>query len=128
MNLFSNTITALQQGLQYSSIKSEVISQNIANADTPNYKAMKVGFRTELDAAIEVASVKSDERHFDFQASKASPIKMGLDSQNYNSTGNSVDMDSEMSELAQNQIYHHALIERLNGQFNTLRNVIKGGN
>lgn len=128
MNLFSNTITALQQGLRYSSLKSEVISQNIANADTPNYKAMNVSFQADLDEAMKVTTVKTDERHFDFQASQTGSMKIGRDYQSYNSTGNSVDMDSEMSELAQNQIYYNALIERLNGQFTTLRNVIKGGN
>ena len=128
MNLFSNTITVLQQGINYSSLKSEVISQNIANVDTPNYKAMNVSFRADLNKAMRTAAYKTDARHYDFQASQTSPYKIGRDTQNYNSSGNSVDMDNEMSKLAANQIYHHALIERLNGNFNTLRTVIKGGN
>ena len=128
MNLFSNTITALHQGINYTSLKSEVISQNIANVDTPNYKAMNVSFRTNLDEAMRGTAYKTDTRHYDFQTNETTPYKIGRDTQNYNSTGNSVDMDHEMSELASNQIYYNALIERLNGNFNTLRTVIKGGN
>ncbi len=45
----------------------------------------------------------------------------------YNHNKNNVDLDKEMSDLAQNQIYYNALVERLNGKFNSLKTVIKGG-
>lgn len=45
----------------------------------------------------------------------------------YNHNGNGVDMDKEMADLATNQIYYNALTERINGKFNTLQSVIKGG-
>jgi flagellar basal-body rod protein FlgB len=38
-----------------------------------------------------------------------------------------VNMDTEQAKLAENTIYYNALIERLNGKFNTLNTVIKGG-
>ncbi|WP_412093612.1 flagellar basal body rod protein FlgB [Peribacillus simplex] len=39
MELFSNTFQSLENALDYSNAKQKVISQNIANSDTPNYKA-----------------------------------------------------------------------------------------
>lgn len=36
-------------------------------------------------------------------------------------------MDQEMVKLAENQIYYNALVDRINGKFNTLKTVIKGG-
>ena len=45
----------------------------------------------------------------------------------YNHNGNSVDMDQEMAELAKNQIYYNALMERINGKFAVLQTVIRGG-
>lgn len=36
-------------------------------------------------------------------------------------------MDKEQADLAANQIYYNALVDRINGKFNTLQNVIKGG-
>ncbi len=129
MKLFSNTVSLLEQGLNYSSLKSKAISQNIANVDTPNYKAKKVSFKSELDQAAHInnQSFKTDSRHFEFGKIGRNGIQITSDNKNYNSTGNSVDMDSEMSELATNQIYYNALIERLNGNFQTLKSVIQGG-
>lgn len=46
----------------------------------------------------------------------------------YNHNGNSVDIDKEMTELAENQIYYQALVERINGKFNSIKSVLNGGN
>ena len=45
----------------------------------------------------------------------------------YSHNGNGVDMDKEQANLATNQIYYNALVDRMNGKLNTLQNVIKGG-
>ena len=129
MNLFSNTVNVLEQGLNYSSLKSKAISQNIANVDTPNYKAKHVSFKSVLDQAQAASdqSFKTDSRHFEFKETNSNGLQITSKNANYNSAGNSVDMDSEMSDLATNQIYYNALIERLNGNFNTLKSVIQGG-
>src|SRR5690625_7178157 len=42
----------------------------------------------------------------------------------YNHNGNNVDIDSEMAALAKNQIYYQALVDRLNGKFNSLQTEI----
>ncbi len=45
----------------------------------------------------------------------------------YQANGNNVDMDKEMADMAENQIYYEALVDRLNGKFNSLQTVIRGG-
>ena len=52
MNLFSGTISRLENALNYSSTKQKVISQNIANVDTPNYKAKDVSFKATFNEAL----------------------------------------------------------------------------
>ena len=52
MNLFSGTISRLENALNYSSTKQKVISQNIANVDTPNYKAKEVSFKAAFNEAL----------------------------------------------------------------------------
>ena len=44
MNIFGGTISQLERGLNFSALKGKAISQNIANVDTPNYKAKNVRF------------------------------------------------------------------------------------
>ncbi|EIJ81505.1 flagellar basal body rod protein FlgB [Bacillus methanolicus PB1] len=130
MKLFSSTFSILENALNYSSLKQKVISQNIANVDTPNYKAKDVSFKSmfqqEFNSSFE--NYRTDKRHFRFEGSSTgnSPVvtKKNL---SYSQNGNSVDIDHEMADLAANQIYYNALIERLNGKFASLQSVIKGG-
>jgi flagellar basal-body rod protein FlgB len=130
MKLFSNTVSLLEQGLDYSSLKSKAISQNIANVDTPNYKAKSISFKSVLNQATHSnnQSFKTDSKHFEFKELENNGLQVTSKNTNYNSAGNGVDIDSEMSDLATNQIYYNALVERLNGNFQTLQSVIRGGN
>lgn len=130
MNLFSNTVTTLENALNYSSLKQKVISQNIANVDTPNYKAKSVSFKAELENALvkSFEAKRTDVRHFEFKSrNSVLPGAVVRENHNYNENGNSVDLDKEMADLATNQIYFNALTERMNGKFNTLQSVIRGG-
>lgn len=130
MKLFSNTISTLESALNYSSQKQKVISENIANVDTPNYKAKNVSFKKTLSNVLgdSISTNRTDSRHFEFQENnKFSSFVIQKDNTSYNQNGNSVDVDKEMADLATNQIYYNALVERLSGKFNSLQNVIKGG-
>ncbi|GAA0331771.1 flagellar basal body rod protein FlgB [Bacillus carboniphilus] len=128
MKLFSNIFTSLEQGLQYSTMKQNAISDNIANVDTPNYKAKSVSFQDTLQKATkELDGLRTDPRHFEIKAKTQNPFIQARSNYLYNNNGNSVDMDKEMTDLAKNQIYYNALVERLNGKFSSLQSVIKGG-
>ncbi|RYG73879.1 flagellar basal body rod protein FlgB [Lentibacillus lipolyticus] len=131
MNLFSGTIQTLEGSLDYASAKNRVIANNIANADTPGYKAketvFKQVFENELTSSFQAK--QTHPRHISFgQASPQQPYTI-VTQQNtaYNHNGNNVDVDQEMTKLAKNQIYNQSLVDRLNGKFNSLQTVIKGG-
>ncbi|WP_071395343.1 flagellar basal body rod protein FlgB [Bacillus tuaregi] len=130
MRLFTGTISTLENALNYSSTKQKVISQNIANVDTPNYKAKDVRFKTALDQAISqsISANRTDNRHYVFnKPTETSFSIINKNHMSYNENGSSVDIDQEMSDLAKNQIYYNALTERISGKFSTLQNVIRGG-
>ncbi|SHR15188.1 Flagellar basal body rod protein FlgB [Mycobacteroides abscessus subsp. abscessus] len=129
MKLFSNTINTLENALNYSSTKQKVIAQNISNADTPGYKAKNVSFKSELnDAMSTVTGKQTNSKHIAIQRSGRAGVTITTDrNTSYNHTGNNVDIDKEMSDLATNQIYYNAMIERISGKFNSLQTVIKGG-
>jgi flagellar basal-body rod protein FlgB len=130
MNLFSGTISSLENALDYSSSKQKVIAQNIANVDTPNYKAKSISFKSAFQEALgnTINTYRTDKRHYTFQKYNSAPAMIVNNNQvSYNENGNSVDIDKEMADLAANQIYYNALTERINGKFSTLQNVIRGG-
>ncbi|GAA0329832.1 flagellar basal body rod protein FlgB [Oceanobacillus sp. FSL W7-1281] len=130
MDLFSGTIGNLENSIQYASAKNNVISNNISNADTPNYKAEKVSFKSALENEISGLQARTtNERHLNFGEEENRPYRIVKDaSTTYNHNGNNVDIDKEMSELAKNQIYYNSLIDRMNGKFSSLQSVIRGGN
>ena len=128
MSLFSSTIQSLENGLNYSSAKQKVISQNIANVDTPNYKAKSISFKDQLNESISTFEAKrTNPRHFEFSGRGANGYYIKNQPFQYNHNGNGVDIDKEMSDMASNQIYFNALTDRLNGKFNSLQSVIRGG-
>ena len=129
MGIFNGTIESLERGLNFSSMKQKTIAQNIANVDTPNYKAKSVSFNDYLESAKKspISAYRTEEKHFNFQASSSSQGAFDYSSLRYSSNGNGVDMDKEQANLATNQLYYNALVDRMSGKLNTLQTVIKGG-
>ncbi|SDL74284.1 flagellar basal body rod protein FlgB [Sediminibacillus halophilus] len=131
MSFFGSTISNLEKSLDYASLKNQTISNNIANADTPGYKAQQVAFKDVLNSEMNSGfqTKRTDARHIDFGSNTAQQSFRIVSNTNttYNHNGNNVDIDKEMSELAKNQIYYQGLVDRLNGKFSSLQTVIKGG-
>lgn len=129
LNLFGGTISSLEKGLSYATLKQKTIANNIANVDTPNYKAKDVNFKAMLEEEKKNAihSNRTSDRQFDFTINQFTSGVSSNENLQYRNNGNAVDMDAEQVKLAENQIYYNALIDRINGKFNTLNTVIKGG-
>lgn len=129
LNLFGGTISSLEKGLSYATVRQKTIAQNIANVDTPNYKAKDVSFKKMLTEAQQtgLSAYRTDSRHYDFKMSEKTPGVFSYENLRYRQNGNGVDMDAEQAKMAENTIYYNALIDRVNGKLNTLNTVIKGG-
>jgi flagellar basal-body rod protein FlgB len=125
--MFSSPILQnLQQSLDTSALKQKTITNNIANIDTPNYKSKEVVFKDELKMHLE--AYRKDSRHFEFSTNALSkPVVRTNHRTSYSHNGNNVNIDKEMAEMAKNQIHYQALIQRLNGKFNSMKTVVKGG-
>lgn len=131
MSLFDKTISSLERSLDYAALKNRTIANNIANVDTPNYKAKDVVFKDVLQNSIDTSfeAKRTRPKHIPFTSTKTlTPYQvMARQGTSYNHNGNNVDIDKEMTSLAENQIYYQALIDRLNGKFRNIETVLKGG-
>ncbi|GGM21344.1 flagellar basal body rod protein FlgB [Paraliobacillus quinghaiensis] len=129
MSLFGGSITSLQNGLKYSTLKNQTIANNIANVDTANYKAKDVVFKDVLNNKMQndFQAKITHKDHLNFSGNNSSFKIVSNNSTQYNHNGNNVDIDKEMTELANNQIYYQALVDRISGKFNSLQSVIRGG-
>lgn len=129
MDLFGGTINSLENGLNYAALKNKTIANNIANVDTPNYKAKDVSFKQMLADAEQstITANRNDNRHYEFSIKQSTPGVFSYSDFRARHNGNGVNMDAEQAKLAENTIYYNALIDRVNGKLNTLNTVIKGG-
>jgi flagellar basal-body rod protein FlgB len=115
--------------------RSEVISSNIANAETPGYRAFGYDFEKQLQDLAKmnepIAVKVSDPRHmrnnFTQTDGTIKPDVYVRPTESVDEDGNTVDMDTEMAQLAQNQILFKTAVETLNRKIGTLRYAINGG-
>lgn len=122
----------LEKSLNASWYRNEVISQNIANIDTPNYKRKEVAFEEYMsDYNNSIEGKRTDERHMIIGKRNYNNVEpvMKVDNEKLEMRidGNNVDIDNEMALMAQNSLKYNVLIDRISSKFNSIRNVIKEG-
>lgn len=124
----------LEKALDAAWLRNEVISQNIANVDTPGYKSKTVAFEEHLSQAMEGRGFKllrTDKRHMASHKDDVDKvdIKVTVDrkAMSIRLDGNNVDIDNEMASMAKNTIKYNVLIQSLNAGFRRLKSVISEG-
>lgn len=131
MSKMFSEIGSLQKGLDASWLRGEVINNNIANVDTPNFKRSAVEFEEMYKAAIEnkdgLRTKKTREKHMSFDGGEGLNANVVQDnSTTMRMDGNNVDIDKEMIDLAKNTIYYQSLTTKLNSEIAQLKAAIKG--
>jgi flagellar basal-body rod protein FlgB len=111
----SNVSDLLFEQLSFRSDRQKIISSNIANLNTPNYKTKDISFETTLENKKEENDLKmfvTNKNHisFDNEKTNTTTIKQfeveGLEVQN---DGNNVNLDQQISQMAQNKVIHGAI-------------------
>jgi len=101
----------LKAALDVSSLRAEVIANNIANVETPNFKRKYVVFENALQEALEGKHLqlkRTDPKHITGSLSVSPRIDTDS-STTMRNDGNNVDIDREMTELASNTLRYRVL-------------------
>lgn len=134
--LFDQTLTTAARALNLRARRHELIISNLANADTPGYKA----FDLEMEKAIvaqagkgpQVLLAKTHLAHIPGPTARNDHLRPNLvrkeDPNNLRGDGNTVNMEREMANLAENQLMYKASAQIVAKKFESLKSVIKGGN
>jgi len=129
-----NITKPLEKSLDAAWLRNEVISQNIANIDTPGYKRKVVNFEEYLNQAIDsggTSGLRTDKRHIPIGENSFDSIEPSVSEDNTSLDmrldGNNVDIDNEMALLAKNSIRYNTMIQELNTGFKRLKYVISEG-
>ena len=101
--------------------RNQVINENIANVDTPGYKRKDVSFESYLEKAMKTTDAENIS-----QLNRIQPRVYTDNSHlSYRKDGNNVDVDTEMVNLAENQLRYNTMISQVNYNFERLKAVIK---
>ena len=122
-----------EQALKFRAMRNKVLTANIANADTPNYKARDYDFREMLASARDesLALKSTDERHMSTgmnstYGTTASDLKYRIPFQS-SLDGNTVETDVEQAAFAENALQYRASLRFLDGSIRTLKYALRGG-
>lgn len=118
------------QSLQIRSKNAEVIASNIANADTPGYKAKGMDFKAALAQAAsrqQSGMSKTHEKHFDVRTEMNNGVDFRTPNQPDTGDGNTVDAQMERNLYLENSMHYQASIQFLNGKIKGLKQAISGG-
>ncbi len=123
----------LPRGMTAATMRQEVISHNIANVNTPNYRKSAVEFEDILakeiygeDTGDKLQMVRTNDAHLPAEhlPIHATPTMVQDNTTIMREDNNNVDIDIEMATLLKNQLYFNALANQMRGHVTKLRNVI----
>lgn len=111
-------------------LRNELLTNNIANVSTPNYKRKDLDFESVLQGEL------AGEKNLSKAVKKANQNLETLDAQvytdnaslSYRLDGNNVDINTEEARLAENQIKYQALVDLMNQEFARYNTVLSSGN
>ncbi|MBW2147905.1 MAG: flagellar basal body rod protein FlgB [Deltaproteobacteria bacterium] len=132
--LFGKTVSLLSKALDLRSLRHRIISRNIANVSTPNYRAMDLRFEEALRSQMQFhgSVALSRTNHAHLAASSAPGIGTGHfivqnEETKIGTDGNSVDEEMEMVKMAENQLVYQSIIQVLSRKLLSIKSAIQEG-
>ena len=127
-DLFDKTTRALGASVNLRQTRNNVISSNIANAETPGYQAKKLDFEGALSRALDFedsGELKgASPEHFATGPGAISRVKADIyenPDADVNNDGNTVNLEKEMTALAENSVMYKAAIQLINKKMAALK-------
>lgn len=128
----SPVLNILGAALHASNLRHNVISNNIANVNTPGFKKSEVEFENLLSQALypsekKLKLMRTQDKHLPMPASDIlTPMVREINATTMRTDGNNVDVDSEMAALSKNNIYYEANVRQISDYFSGIKSVISG--
>lgn len=130
--LESSNLNYLPRAMTAANLRQEIIANNIANVNTPNYRKSVVEFEELLARELygeddkKLKMVRTHDRHLPPEQLPyhAEPTISVDHSTIMRADDNNVDIDIEMASLAKNQLYYNAVATELSGHVSRLKNAI----
>ncbi|MDQ8023750.1 MAG: flagellar basal body rod protein FlgB [Moraxellaceae bacterium] len=122
-----------QNALNLRAQRQEVLASNIANSDTPHYKARDMDFKAALSGAVSgrmvgpLALSTTKNRHLEGRADGMLPAyTLYRNEQQSSVDGNTVHLDTERAAFAENALHYEASVTFINGLLRTMQLAVQG--
>lgn len=132
--IFDRTTDALAASLNFRSLRHNITSSNIANAETPGYHAKQVDFEDALARAIDLEKLNgqmtSAPEHFAMGTGSISRARADVydnPEAAITNDGNTVDLEKEMATLQENTILYKAALQLINKKLGSIRYAVTEG-
>jgi len=137
MNNFAKTVDLLHRAMDASTVRRQVIANNMANANVPNFKRSNVNFESELKKALDsekqrpalemTLSHPSHIPNWKERDYRDVQIRRVLDyASTYNNNGNNVDPEEEFMLALENQMSYTLLAQAAAFEFSQVNQVLRG--
>jgi flagellar basal-body rod protein FlgB len=126
IRLFDGPLEQVTRGLAFAAARHALLAKNVANAETPGYRAHDLTFDEYLAPTIELASAELPPSLQPLTPAGRRPRVVAVADPPVRLDGNNVHLDRQMSRLAENTLYQNTLVQILTKQFNTLKLAISG--
>jgi flagellar basal-body rod protein FlgB len=134
-NSFGKMVDLLHRNMDVSMLRNQVISNNLTNADTPNFKRSEINFESELKRALEsekaappLKAAMNHPRHIPFHRPadyrSVQPRKVLDYLSTSDNNGNNVDLEEESMLALQNQLRYQLMTQMVSNQFSQINMVL----
>jgi flagellar basal-body rod protein FlgB len=117
-----NMFPGIENILSWTARRQQALSSNIANLDTPGYRAKDYAFQKELSG---IGLDSTNEKHI--SPEPESTVRSFEINSHVKANGNSVDLEQNMTELTKNALHYITLVQYLNSKLKTLKTSINDG-
>lgn len=136
LSRLDNDLNFVQTALRLRSQRQEVLAANLANADTPNFKARDLDFAAALKGAMgsgagPLAPTRTSPAHLTGAGGASGADSAGLRYRQVaqpSLDGNTVDADVERAHFTENALHVQFLLDRARATFSSARMALEGGN
>lgn len=120
----------VQKAMDLRAHRQQVLASNIANADTPNYKARDFDFSAAMQNAVEkqntgLAMAKTSAQHLNGTTENNGPVALAYRTETQSAVdGNTVDMDVERTAIADNAFHYQFLTQLITDRISGMRSAL----
>jgi flagellar basal-body rod protein FlgB len=118
------TVGLLERMIRFAGMRHRVLSSNISNSDTPEYRAKDISFNNELqDERLKMTG--DHPGHLQPGGTAEYPIVTRTEGSSWKD-GNNVELDMEVAKMTENDLLYEASVQLINKKFTMFKNAIRG--